>query len=192
MMLRISRLGTALAVAGLFAALPAAAGPLADKAAEAEAMLGSGDTAGAVAAFDDATDAFWAGLPFVLRTAVFADSVEGFGRYQPRANATFRSGDTATVYLEPVGYEFVSAAGLYRAAFSTALQIRTRGGLILAESEDFGKIVWAGRSQSHEVPLTIGVTLPDLKPGDYELALTLTDDASGEMATAIFSFKIAE
>lgn len=193
MTLRISRLGAAWAtILVLGAATGAFAGPAADKAAEAEALLGSGDAAAAVAAFDEATDAFWSALPLEVRTAIFVDSVEAFGKYEPRAGATFRNGDTATVYLEPLGYGFVTAAGWHRAAFSTALQIRTPGGLVLAESDDFGTLVWAGRAKSREVPLTISVALPDLKPGDYEMALALTDDATGETATATLPFSVAE
>lgn len=190
MTLRVSRLGAVLMTSAMLAG-PAAAGPLADNAAKAEAMLASGDTTQAVTAFEAATDAFWAGLPFVLKTAVFADSVEGYARYTPKDGTVFRSGDTATVYLEPIGYEYTKDGDLYRAAFSTTLQIRTPGGLILATSDDFGDLVWEGRTPSREVPLTVSVALPELKAGDYELELTLTDEASDEMATAVFSFSVA-
>ncbi len=170
----------------------ALAGPAADRAAEAEALLGQGDAAGAAAAFDAAIDAFWGAMPLQVRTALFADSVSAYGKYVPLSGTTFKPGDSLTVYLEPAGYGFVSAGGLYRVAFDTALEIRTPGGLVLGKSDDFGKLVWSGRSKSREVQLAVGVALPDLKPGKYELALTLTDDATGKSATAALPFAIAE
>jgi hypothetical protein len=194
MLARICRLGAACAfVLTAFAFPPGAAhaGPAADQVAEAEALIEAGDSDDAMVLFDTAVDTFWEELPLHLRNTLFVSSVEAFGQYEPRA-ATFRPGETVTVYIEPVGYGFVSAAGFYRAAFSTALQIRTPGGLILAESEDFGKLAWAGRARSREIPLTVSVTLPGLSPGDYELSLTLTDDASGDTATGTLSFAVAE
>ena len=195
MTLAISRLGATVALATILAAgaqMPALAGPAADKAAEAEALAAGGMTAEAIAAFEAAADAFWSALPLTIQAAVFVDSVKGYGEYQPRAGAGFRNGDTATVYIEPAGYGFVSAGGWHRVAFSTTLEIRTPGGLILGESDDFGKLVWAGRTKSREVPLTISVAFPDLKPGDYELVLGLTDDATGDAQSVTLPFAIAE
>ena len=194
MMSTFSRLGRAAALAMALAggAASALAGPAADKAAEAEGLLQGGMTAEAIAAFEAAADAFWEALPLHLRTGVFADSVEAYGQYQPRANSSFLSGETATIYIEPAGYGFVTAGGWYRVAFSTTLQIMTPGGLILGESNDFGKLVWSGRTKSREVPLTISVALPDLKPGNSQLVLGLTDDASGDAATLTLPFAIVE
>jgi hypothetical protein len=180
------------AVLGLALASAAVAGPAADRAAEAEALLGQGDAAGALGAFDGAVDAFWGAMPLQIRTAVFAESASAYGKYEPLSGATFHPGDSVTVYLEPAGYGFVSAGGLYRVAFETALEIRTPGGLVLGKSDDFGKLVWSGRAKSREVQLAVSVALPDLKPGKYELALTLTDDATGKSATATMPFAVAE
>ena len=194
MISEISRAGVVVLFASVLTvahSLGASAGPAADQVSEAERLIEAGDSDDALLVFDGAVDAFWEQLPLHLRNTLFVTSVDDFGQYEPRGSA-FKSGETALIYIEPVGYGFVSAGGIHRVAFSTALQIRTPGGLILAESEDFGKLVWAGRSRSHEVPLTISVALPDLKPGDYELALRLTDDATGDVATGTLSFKVAE
>lgn len=188
-----SRLGAIAAVLIAVIGFPhiADAGPVGDQVSEAEALVASGDSDDAMLAYDEATDAFWELLPLHLRTMGFVTEARAFGQYEPR-NSTFRSGDTATVYMEPVGYGFLAAGDLQQASFSTALTIRTPGGLILAESEDFGKLIWEGRSKSREVPLSVSVPLPALKPGQYELDLRLTDDASGDMATGTLSFVIVE
>lgn len=188
---RAGALGTLAFVLAVAQPFAASAGPVADQVAEAEALIVSGDSDDAMVIFDGATDAFWEELPLHLRNTVFVSSAKAFGQYEPR-DATFSAGETVTVYIEPVGYGFVAEGDLQRVAFSTALTISTPGGLVLAESEDFGKLVWTGRSKSREVPLIVSVTLPDLRPGPYELALRLTDDASGDVATGILSFAVAE
>jgi hypothetical protein len=168
------------------------AGPAADKAAEAEALVSQGKAGEALAAFDAAEDAFWSALPLQFRVSLFADSVAAYGKYEPRANATFGPGENVTVYLEPVGYGFVAAGGLFRVAFDTSLEIRTPGGLVLGKTDDFGKLVWSGRAKSREVHAAVSVSLPDLKPGKYELRLTLTDAVTAKSATVILPFAIAE
>jgi hypothetical protein len=184
---RLAAAGAALALASA-----AHAGPVADNATDAEAKAAVGDGAGAVAAFDAAEDAFFDAAPLTFRVATFADGVTGFGKYTPHAEA-FKAGDTATVYLEPVGYGFTRDGDGYRVGYGTALEIRTPGGLILGKTDDFGTLTWNGRSKSHEVQAVVSVTLPTaLKPGDYQLLLTLKDEASAKSATATLPFTIAE
>jgi hypothetical protein len=170
----------------------AQAGPVADNAADAEARAAAGDGAGAVAAFDAAADAFFDAAPLTFRVAAFADSVAGFGKYTPHTDA-FKAGETATIYLEPIGYGFTRDGDDFRVAYGTALEIRTPGGLILGKTDDFGTLTWSGRSKSREVQAVVSVTLPSaLKPGDYQLLLTLKDEASAKSATATLPFTIAE
>jgi hypothetical protein len=171
---------------------PAFAGPIVDNASDAEQRATAGDGSAAVSAFDAATDAFFDAVPLTLRVAAFAEDVTGFGKYAPHAGP-YHAGDTATVYLEPVGYSFTRDGEGYRVSYGTSLEIRTPGGLILGKTDDFGTLTWNGRSRSHEVEAVVGVTLPSaLKPGSYELVLTLKDEASAKTATATLPFDIAE
>ena len=184
-----------LAAAGAVLALASAAyaGPITDNATDAETRAAAGDGAGAVAAFDAAEDAFFDAAPLTFRVATFADGVTGFGKYTPHADAAFKAGDTATVYLEPVGYGFTRDGDGYRVGYGTALEIRTPGGLILGKTDDFGTLTWSGRGKSHEVQAVVSVTLPSaLKPGEYQLLLTLKDEASAKTATATLPFTIEE
>ncbi|MEX0853511.1 MAG: hypothetical protein WD036_09565, partial [Bauldia sp.] len=114
--LSIKRLAAAgFAAVAAIATVPPAdyarAGETSERAAEAERLLEAGAAAKALEAFDQAIDAFWRASPLQLRRAVFVDSVAGFGAYAPRREAKFHSGETVTVYLEPVGYGFVADAG---------------------------------------------------------------------------------
>jgi len=188
----IARTAAMAAVAAAIIASGARAGDISQQAAAADNLLQAGKPEAALAAFDLATDAFWRASPLLLRTATFANSVGGFGRYEPRQEANFRSGETATVYLAPVGYGFVEDAPSWRVALTTGLEIRTPGGLILARTDDFGDLAWQGRTRSHEVHAAIAVALPDLKPGDYVLRLTLTDRASAKSASVMLPFAIVE
>jgi hypothetical protein len=170
----------------------AAAGPVADNAARAESLLATGDAAGAAAAFDAAADAFAAASPLQFRVALFADQVTGFGQYRPRPEGPFHSADTVTIYLEPIGYGFSSDGDQQRVSFSTAIEIRTPGGLVLGKTDDFGTVEWRGRSKDRSIDTAVSVALPQLKPGSYELLLTLTDAATTKSATATLPFTIAE
>jgi hypothetical protein len=183
--------GAVAAIVLLCGALAAAAGPVADGAAEAENLMGAGKAEDALAAFDKAAAAFWVSSPLQLRKALFADSIAGFGDYTPRAAAPFKPGERATVYLEPFGYAFVEDGDGFRIGLATDLEIRTPGGLILARAENFGGLDWHGRVKSREVHAQVGIDLPALKAGDYELVLTLRDQNSPKTATATLPFSVA-
>jgi hypothetical protein len=169
---------------------PAMAGPIADAADQAESLLQQGKPADALSAFDKATDAFWAASPLQFRVATFASSVKGFGQYEPRGDTPFRSGDTAIVYLEPVGYGFATDGPSFTVAFTPGIEIRTAGGILLAKADNLGQLAWHGRNRSHEVQTAVSVTLPTLKPGDYRLKLTLTDAATAKQASVTLPFTI--
>ena len=91
-----------------------------------------------------------------------------------------------------MGYGFATEGDGFRVTYGTGIEIRTPGGLILGKTDDFGKLTWTGRTKSHEVQAAVSVTLPALKPGDYLLLLTLTDEASAKSATTTLPFTIAE
>jgi len=181
----------ALAAAAGLPGFAAAAGPVAEQASEAEAMMTNGNPQDALAMFDKAAGAFWVSSPLQLRKVLFADSVAGFGQYSPRADAVFRAGEHATIYLEPFGYAFAEDGDMFKVALAADLQIRTPGGLILAKADDFGGLEWSGRAKSREVHAQVGIDLPQLKPGSYELVLTLRDKSSPKTTTATLPFSVA-
>jgi hypothetical protein len=194
---RLSAVALALCAAAALAApvTPAAAGPIADSATQAEQAIASGDAQTAITAFDAATDAFWNAIPLTFRVATFATGVSGFGQYTAVADATFHAGDGVTIYLEPVGYGFLPAdsGSGYSVRYRTGLEIRTPGGLVLGKTDDFGTAEWTGQAKNHEVQASVSVTLPAaLKAGSYLLLLTLTDVATQKQATATLPFNIGE
>jgi hypothetical protein len=176
---------------GLLAGMTAAfAGPIADSATQAEQDLGANKPADALAAFDAATDAFWQASPLQFRRILFADAVSGYGHYTPHQGTTFKAGDTPVIYFEPVGYGFGASGDATHIAFSTGIEIRTPGGLILAKTGDLADLEWTGAAKTREFYGSLGVTLPALKPGSYQLILTLTDTVSSKTVTTTLPFDI--
>jgi hypothetical protein len=190
---RLMRLAGLTLASGLLLASAggASAGPVADVATQAESLLGTGKSADALAAFDQVTDAVWAVLPFQFRNILLVDQVSGYGRYQPHRGSTYKAGDTPVIYFEPVGYGFGDADGLSRIGIKTGLEIRTPGGLVLAKTDDFGELAWKGLAKSHEFYGSLSVVLPDIRPGNYELIVTATDEASGKTTATTLLFDIA-
>jgi hypothetical protein len=182
------------AAAGLAIAFATAAfaGPIADKAGEAESLIGSGDAAGALGAFDAATEAFWEASPLQLRVATFAEAIRGFASYEARTDAApFHAGDTMQIYLEPVGFGFADENGGTRVSLSVGTEIR-QGDIVLGKIDDLGKYEWHGTRKNYAIDVAINLSLPGLKPGDYSLLLTIKDDVSGKSATMPMAFSIVE
>jgi hypothetical protein len=170
---------------------PAAlAGEVADKAAEAETLLGAGDAIAGFDALGAAVDAFWTAAPLTLKQAYFAGPASA-GLAARRADGPFLQGEAVRVYIEPVGYGLAEADGTYTIALDTGIEIRTPGGLILAKSESFGHLEWKGTVKNRSFNGRISIDLPELKAGDYELLLTIDDPASGKAAVATLPFTIA-
>jgi hypothetical protein len=168
----------------------AAAGEVADKAAEAEALLQSGEAGPAFDALAAAVDSFWASAPLTIGQAYFVTGDDGTS-FSRRPDGPFRSGEAARVHLEPLGYGFSEDSGVFRIALTTSIEIRTPGGLILAKTEDFGRLEWAGRAKSRTFNGRIGIDLPNLKAGDYELLVTVSDEASQKTASVTLPFAVA-
>ena len=62
---------------------------------------------------------------------------------------------------------------------------------MLGKAADFARLEWNARSRLHEVHATLAFALPKLKPGDYELVLTLRDQGSWKTGEITLPFAIA-
>jgi hypothetical protein len=194
MTMTISRLAGAglAALAATLISAAALAGPAADKAAALEAAAAANDSAATIAAYDRAAESLWAALPFAARVAVFTEGGDNaYGRQTPKADSAFHAGETANIYIEPVGYGFIADGETMRVSLKSGIEIRTPEGLILGRTDDLATLDWSGRSRSYEVPATLSLTLPQLKAGNYLMDVTLTDAASGRKLTVTLPFSIA-
>ena len=103
-----------------------------------------------------------------------------------------RPGDTLLIYFEPIGYAFAPDGDIFRIAIAADVEIHTPGGLILAKSTDFGRLEWSARAKTREVHAQLKLPLPPkLKPGDYQLLMTLRDQGSPKTVTVTLPFSIA-
>lgn len=161
----------------------AAAGEVADLASQAETLLEADEPTTAFDAMDAAVDAFWRAAPLIIEEARF-DPAPDSDTFPPRSEVA--------IHLRPLGYGFLAEDGENRIALDADLEIRTPGGLILAKSDGFGRLEWKGVGENRNFAGRISVAMPEtIKPGSYELRLTLTDAATQKDATVVLPFSIA-
>ncbi|MCW5717004.1 MAG: hypothetical protein KIS68_04130 [Bauldia sp.] len=172
-------------VAVLLATAPALAGDAAEALADAEAAAGAGDAAGAWTEFDRAVELFWADAPLAFRAASLV------GEDGDRAPATYAGEDVLRVLLAPVGYGWTPIADAFRIRLVVDVQLATRGGVVLADITDFATLEHIGPDRTREFAATLSVTLPELRPDDYELRLVLRDAATGKAAAVTLPFRAA-
>jgi hypothetical protein len=185
-----SRVG-GIALAGLLATSAVQAREVSSRAADAETLLTAGKTSEAVAALDDAVDAFWKAAPLTFKKAIFVDSAKGFGDYVPTATLHFAPGATVQVYAEPIGYGWSVAGNAYRIAFSTTVEIHDSKGLTITKAAAPTTLERLLKAKSREFQITFGFALPQIKPGDYTLVLKVTDAATAKTATLNLPFSVA-
>jgi hypothetical protein len=190
---RASRIsGIAMAGAVLLAVAGAAsAGEVADRASEAETLLQAGKPAEAQAALDSALDAFWKAAPLTLKNASFVDEAKGYGDYVVHAGSSFAPSSTLQIYVEPQGFGWTEVDGGYKIAFASDVEIRNAGGQILTRTSAPALLEKTSRNKNREFQINLGFQLPDLKPGDYVLVLTVTDQATGRSAPVELPFSIS-
>jgi hypothetical protein len=177
--------GALAAAAMVLAAGAASAGPILDAAGRAEQLADAGKPLGALDALDEAVAEVWRQAPLSFRTWVVVDEAQGYGIYEPRADAVYRPGETMKVYVEPVGFAYGGAAGLHEVALSADLAIETPGGQILAGGKDIFSISVPSRNRIRELNMTLSFAVPQLAADEYRAVFTVRDrhsDKSGEFA----------
>ena len=135
-MVKKSTFSNTVAVFAALWALPAYAGPIADKAAEIEALIAAEDTAGAALAASDLYGQVWDAAPEISfgNVVLVADTAGGYGIYNPRPDAKYKAGEPVILYAEPHGYGFgAPGEGLYSIGFDVDLKVLSEAGDVLGE-----------------------------------------------------------
>lgn len=170
---------------------PAAAGEIADKAAEAEELAAAGDFLPAIALLDEAAERLWSDSPLVFRRVIWvAEPPLGFGAYSPRESNEFASGDEMIIYAEPVGFGWDKSGDIWRTGIVTDLTVKDAGGEVLFEQEDFQKLEIASRVRNREFMATFTYTFSGIPPGEYSVETTLRDTVTGKSGTLSLPFVI--
>ena len=167
------------------------AGPMADKAAEAEAAIGNGDYLGGFAAAQEIASQAWDATPGILflETLPVTEPAAGFGLYNPRPDAVYKSGEPIILYAEPVGFGYgTGGEGLYTVGFSVDLQVLDEAGQELANVQGVTELNLTSRYKNREFQANLTYNLDGIAAGKYRLVTTLRDTNSakiGSFETAI-------
>ena len=167
----------------------AAAGPVADAAARAEALQAQGDVVGALDALNEAVDTIWREGPLAFRSIAVVDSAGGFGVFEENADPTFRPDEKLTVYVEPVGFGYGAADG--GIGFTIDLSIENEAGQVLGEKDGVFTIEASVPAGRREFFMTLTFEVPFLRPGAYSAVFTVHDDNSDKTGDFTVPFQIA-
>lgn len=139
---------------------------------------------------EQALRAVWDATPLTLRDVALVTDVEGYGVYTPRPDAVFGPVDTIRVYVAPAGYGWAAVDGGWQFGLSVDLAILSPEGEVLLDMPAFGRSQIVSLYQNTEYHMVITVNLTSAPPGDYLLAVRLTDIVSAERADATVPFQI--
>ena len=171
---------------------PAAAGPIVDAAARAEALQAEGKTIEALDALNEAEAALWEASPIAFRNVTLVDSFEGYGEYEKSADAAFEPDEKATVYVEPVGFGYGGSTEQPSVDFSFDFAIENTTGQIIAEGRDAFTFSNEVRPNRRDVGIGLTFTVPYVRPGEYKAVFTVRDQNSEKTSAFEVPFTVTE
>jgi hypothetical protein len=170
----------------------AVAGPIVDRAAEAESRLAEGRAVEALASVEAAFNEVWDKAPLGFSEALFVTGKPaGFGIYDARPSNVFRPGEAMLVYAEPFGYGYGREGEDFTIAFDADFELRTAKGQILHAQEGFAVLDMTSRRRNKEFQIFITYAFEGLKPGDYVLVTALRDRNSEKKGRFELPFTVA-
>lgn len=185
----------ALTSALLFAPQILTAGPIAEKAAEVETLLGAGDDAGAIAAARDVFGQAWeatTGLA-IGETTLIVEPASGYGIYNPRPDDKFKLDEPVLIYAEPMGFGYGSPGdGLYSIGFFVDLKVMNEAGEVLGDLQNLTELDLTSRYPNREFQANLTYNLEGVPVGRYVLLTTLRDKNSAKMGSFETSIEFVE
>ena len=184
-----------LTLAIALAATPVVAGEIADKAAEVETLLGSGDDAGAISAAREVMGKVWEATSALAigETVLISEPASGYGIYNPRPNDKFKIGEPVLIYAEPMGFGYGNPGeGLYSIGFFVDLKVMNEAGEVLGDLMDITELDLTSRYPNREFQANLTYNLTGVPPGRYVLQTTLRDKNSGKTGSFENSVEFVE
>ena len=169
----------------------AAAGPIADLAAEAEKAIADGKT---MDGYDKLRQAMAKGsdsIPLDIRKAFFvSEKPVIFGGYDRVSTNEFAVGSQLITYAEPVGLAWIASSNGVQCAFTVDFELKNPGGELLATQKAFGNFKIESREPLFEIytPLTLDVSA--VPAGDYVLTYRFNDLNSKKTTSVEQRFKL--
>ncbi|MBO6894795.1 MAG: hypothetical protein JJ866_22835 [Roseibium sp.] len=171
--------------------LTAAAGPIQDKAASAEAALQQGEGSKAIALLREAVEQAWKEAPISVQKALFVSApADGFGIYNARADNVFPAGEALVVYLEPVGFDWKQQDGLFMSLLTVDFDLASPDGKVLAGQKGFGKFDFKSHVANTEYMANLTLNISGAPAADYLLVLTVNDELGGGSTKVSLPFSI--
>lgn len=169
----------------------AAAGPVVDAAARAEALQAEGKTVEALDALNEAVDSIWTQGPLAFRKVVLVESTAPSGAYVERTDRTFRPDDKLVVHVEPVGYGYGGSGSGARIGFTGDLALENATGQILTEAKDLFSVSVDSAAGRREFDMTLSFQVPYVRPGEYIARFTIRDQNSDKTGSFDVPFTVA-
>jgi len=169
----------------------AVAGPLQDKAGEAEAALSAGKGGEAITLMREALFEAWKETPVAIPTATYvAAPADGFGIYAARDGNVFAAGEPLLIYLEPTGFDWKQQDGLYLSLLTVDFDLTSSDGNVLAGQKGFGRFDFKSHVPNTEYMANLTLNVSGAPAGDYVLVLTVNDVNGGGSAKVDMPFSI--
>lgn len=167
-------------------ASPLLAGPVADKAAEIETMVGAADFAAASPALDELYGMVWDQTTEILfrNVVLVTEPASGVGIYNPRPDEKYKVGEPVIIYAEPFGYGYgTPSEGLNSMGFTVDLKVITEAGEVLGEIPNLTEVALESRYKNREFLTNLTYNLDGITAGRYVLQTTLRDKNSDKSGT---------
>ena len=127
-----------------------------------------------------------------VRNLTFADSVDGFGLYEPHVETKFHPGDQVTLYTEVENFRSESTKNGYRTSLATSYEVVDPQGRRV-DGAQFPEVEDLCQNLRHDFHMQYGLALPTrIYPGTYELRLTITDQLSNKIGHSSIPFEIVD
>ena len=138
-----------------------------------------------------AYDRLWQSSPLFLTQALFIkEDPQGYGHYDPRADAVFTSKDPLYIYIEPAAYGFQFDGTLYRFGFAVDVVVLDASGKERGGAKDFTNFDYVKRTPNREIELNFVINPLGLPAGDYQLQLTVHDKVKKQSVSQTLPFSI--
>jgi hypothetical protein len=127
-----------------------------------------------------------------MSEAVVCRSIDGYEDYEPLPDAAQTSDEKLLVYYRPFGYKTAFIKDSYQAHLTQDAEIRRRGGkAVLRQKKKLLDYTAKSPQPPELIYLRNTISLKELKPGEYDLAIILHDEiGQGPPATQVVKFRV--
>ncbi len=133
----------------------------------------------------------WLKTPLMVRNATFVSQPNGgYGKYTPRADAVFKSGEEMLIYAEPIGYGWAKTDDGYSIDFVVDFTVSSADGKILGGRKAFQNMGLKSKVRNTEFFISLNYTFSGIPPGEYFVSTTLNDRHSAKSVSFDLPFTI--